>query len=84
MANLNVTIRTPWSNTIEIPVQGVYFGYPKHEWTNIELDPEYESMAGLHEWLDVQTESHRATWQTEGGRDWDIQLSPEFEVKELE
>lgn len=82
MADKRATIRTPWSNTIEIPVDGVWHDYPDRGWTNIELLTDYESMDGLIEWLDVQTETGRAEWNREGGRKWEINLSSEFTVRE--
>jgi hypothetical protein len=63
-------------------VRGLYFGHPRHEWTNIELPEDYPSFEGLHEWLDVQCEGGRASWEKESNRVWDISLSPEFEVEE--
>lgn len=81
---LQVTISLPWSNVIDIPVKGLYFGHPNHEWTNIELVENYDQLGGLVSWLNRHTKGREATWEwgVEGEKT-EINLSEEFTVKEI-
>lgn len=81
---IRVTISLPWSNTIEIPVRGLYFGHPQHEWTNVELVDGYDQLNGLVSWLNRHTKGREATWEWGvDGEQTELNLSEEFVVQEL-
>ncbi len=83
--SIRVSIRLPWSNTIEIPVRGIYRGHPHHEWTNLELLDSYVDLEPLYDWLDKHAKGHAdVEWQkVENGSGREINLSPEFRVETL-